>query len=55
VIHGFSRNLPISFDSCQLRQVLVKLVVRPLTECSGVKRKSVLRKMLKGKFFWGTC
>ena len=29
---GFSRNLLISFDYGQLRQVLMKLVVRLLTE-----------------------
>jgi hypothetical protein len=29
---GFSRNLQISFDYGQLRQVLIKLVVRLLTE-----------------------
>ena len=29
---GFSRNLPISFDYGQLRQVLMKLVAQLLTE-----------------------
>ena len=34
---GFSRNLLISFDYGQLRQVLMKLVVRLLTEMLGVR------------------
>jgi hypothetical protein len=34
---GFSRNLLISFDYGQLRQVLMKLVVRLLTEGLWIK------------------
>jgi hypothetical protein len=34
---GFSRNLLISFDYGQLRQVLIKLVVRLLTEMLEVR------------------
>ena len=34
---GFSRNLPISFDYGQLRQVLMKLVARLLTEMLEVR------------------
>ena len=34
---GFSRNLLVSFDYDQLRQVLMKLVVRLLTEMLEVR------------------